>query len=281
MNKLASLSVCLFGAALLLLPTAGAEYITGFENLSGAYNGVILTGQDGYYMPTGSTDFYVFTYASNTLGLPTNTTGGNQFIGATGPGGSIYCRAQRDVSFEGESMWYLSWDFAATFLGVAPTAQNLGSFSIRNDGLAINHYIHLMTWVDPADPTTFNAFYLAYDVGGTQFPAPGEMPGPEWADLQINHWYRAYTKVDLMANMITEVGITDLSTGMSATYNPMNWYLTGGAAGAAGNPTAIRFFAGTSTVAGNTLGFDNVDIHPDVPTPAESVTWGQIKDLYR
>lgn len=281
MNKLASLTVCLFGAALLLLPTAGAEYITGFESLSGAYNGVILTGQDGYYMPTGSTDFYVFTYASNTLGLPANPTGGNQFIGSTGPGGAIYSRAQRDVSFEGESIWYISWDFAATFLGVAPTAQNLGSFSIRNDALAINHYIHLMTWVDPAAPTTFNAFYLAYDAAGTQFPAPGEMPGPEWADLEINHWYRAFTRVDLAANMITEVGIIDLSTGMTSTFNPMNYYLTGGAAGAAGSPTAIRFFAGTSTVAGNTLGFDNVDIHPDPPSPAESVTWGQIKSLYR
>jgi len=288
MSKLASVTrpravaACLLGAAvLLLLPSAGAEYITGFEDLSAAYNGVILTGQDGYYLPTGSVDWYVFTYASNTLGLPANPTGGAQFIGCTGPGGSLYGRAQRDVSFEECPSWVISWDFAATFLGVAPSAQNLGSFSIRNDALVINNYIHLMTWLDPDNPTSFNAFYLAYDAAGTQFLAPGEMPGPEWSDLPINHWYRAFTRIDLAANLITEVGITDLSTGMSSTFNPTNWYLAGGAAGSAGMPTAIRFFAGTVTIPGNTLGFDNVDIHPEPPSPVESATWGQIKSLYR
>lgn len=275
------LVACLILAvALLVLPIARAEYITGFEELVGSGSGEILTGQDGYYLPSGSVDFYVFTYEGNALGLPQNPTGEEQFIGGTGPGGGVYARAQRDVSFDLCPIWVLAWDFSATYLGVAPSAQNVGSFSMRNDALAINHYIHLFTWMDPNDPTLFNAFYLAYDAGGTQFLAPGEAPGFMWSELQINHWYRAWTKVDLVANMIVECGIMDLSTGMFEVQNPNNWYLTGGSAGAAGPPTAIRFFGGGG-VAGNTTAFDNVDIHPDPPSPVESATWGQIKSLYR
>ncbi len=281
MEKRASVLFACLALAAFILPPAGAEYITGFESLSGSAAGTVLTGQDGYYLPAGSTDFYVYTYDSNALGFPQNPTGEDQFIGCMGPGGSIYGRAQRDVSFELCPSWVMYWDFAATFLGTAPSADNIGSFSIRNDALAVTHYIHLMTWMDPTNPMSFNAFYLAYDAGGTQFPSPGEMPGPEWSDLQLNHWYRAWTRVDLVANMITEVGIIDLSTGMTATYAPTNWYLMGGAGGSAGLPTAIRFFAGTVTIPGNTLGFDNVDIHPEPASPVETATWGQIKDLYR
>jgi hypothetical protein len=169
---------------------------------------------------------------------------------------------------------------AAVYLGVLPSAQNVGSFSIRNDALGVNHYIHLMTWMDPEVPELFNAFYLAYDAGGTQFAAPGETPGFMWSELQVNHWYRAWTKVDLVANMITECGIVDLETGLSEVEYPVNWYLTGGSAGAQGPPTAFRFFAGGG-VDGNVVAFDNVDIHPEPPSPVESVTWGQIKALYR
>jgi len=282
MDKRASvLKVCLaFAAAALILPTAGAEYITGFESLSGSAAGTILTGQDGYYLPASSSDFYVFTYASNALGFPQNPTGENQFIGTRCPSGAIYGRAQRDISLDLCPSWILYWDFCAAYLGTLPATQNLGSFSIRNDALAINHYIHLMTWMDPENPTSFNAFYLAYDAAGTQFAQPGEMPGPEWSDLPLNHWFRAWTRVDLVANMITEVGIIDLATGATATYAPTNWFLTGGAAGAQGPVTALRFFCG-GTSEGNALGFDNVDIHPEPASPVESATWGQIKDLYR
>jgi len=282
MDKRASvLKVCLaFAAAALILPPAGAEYITGFEGLNGSAAGTVLTGQDGFYLPAGSSDFYVFTYPSNALGFPQNPTGENQFIGTRCPAGSIYGRAQRDVSFAECPSWILYWDFCAAFLGTVPATQNLGSFGIRNEGLAVTHYIHLMTWMDPANPTSFNAFYLAYDAGGTQFAQPGEMPGPEWSDLQLNHWYRAWTRIDLVANMITEVGIIDLATGMTATYAPTNWYLAGGSAGAAGPPLSIRFFVGGSTE-GNAMGFDNFDVHPEPASPVESATWGQIKDLYR
>ncbi len=270
----------ILAAALLVLPMARAEYITGFEELMGSPGGEILTGQDGYYLPTGSVDYLVYTYEGNALGLPDNPTGEDQFIGGTGPGGGVYARAQRDVSFDVCPTWVIAWDFAATYLGVAPSAQNVGSFSIRNDGLAINHYIHLMTWVDPNNPTLFNAFYMAYDAAGVQFPQPGQSPGFMWMELPINHWFRAWTKIDLVANLITECGITDLSTGVTEVQYPINWYLVGGAAGAGGPITAIRFFGGGG-VAGNATAFDNVDVHPEPASPVESATWGQIKSLYR
>jgi hypothetical protein len=281
MNRFTRANVIL-AFALLVLPIARAEYITGFEELLGSAGGELLTGQDGYYLPvTGSTDFLVYTYEGNALGLPQNPTGEDQFIGCMGPGNSVYGRAQRDLSFDVCPVWVIAWDFAATYLGVAPSAQNVGSFSIRNEPLAISHYIHLFTWVDPDNPTLFNAFYLGYDAGGTQFLQPGETPGFMWMDLSINHWYRAWTKVDLAANMIVECGIMDLSTGMFEVQSPVGWYLVGGSAGAAGPPLSIRFFAGTSTISGNTTAFDNVDIHPEPPSPVEPMSWGQIKSLYR
>lgn len=275
-------AACLIlAAALLLLPVARAEYMTGFEGLLGASGGEPLTGQDGYYLPDAtSVDFLVYTYEGNALGMPDNPTGEDQFIGGTGPGGGVYARAQRDLSFEECPSWVIAWDFAATYLGVAPSAQNVGSFSIRNDPLAINHYIHLMTWLDIANPTIFCAFYMPYDAAGVQFAQPGASPGFMWEELAVNHWYRAWTKIDLVANLIVEVGIIDLATGIQEVAYPLDWYLVGGAAGAGGPITAIRFFGGGG-VAGNTTAFDNVDIHPEPASPVESATWGQIKSLYR
>ena len=42
-----------------------------------------------------------------------------------------------------------------------------------------------------------------------------------------------------------------------------DWYLGGGAAGGLGIPTGFRYFAGASSVAGNTVAFDNVEIVPE------------------
>jgi hypothetical protein len=267
-------------ALLVAAPVAGADYISGFETLNGAPDGIILTGQDGYYLPVSeSVDFLVYTYAGNTLGLPANPEGGDQFIAGTGPGGTTYCRAQRDVSFDETVHWKLTYDFAAAYLGQPPSANNLGSFSIRSSDTAVN-YIHLMSWVDPNDPTLYNAFYLAYDASGTQFLQPGESPGFSWESLELNHWYRAWTVIDLDLNMILEVGIMDLTTGIPEVYAPTDWYLEGGAAGGSGPPTSIRFFAGGS-VEGNVLAFDNIDVRNATPVPVNETTWGAVKALYR
>jgi hypothetical protein len=264
------------------LAPARAEYITGFEDLDASPAGVILTGQDGYYIPPGtiSTDFLAFTYMDNALGLPENPTGGEQFIGGTGLGDGSFARAQRDMDFSDGSVWYLAYDFAAVYLGTGESANNIGSFSLRNETAAVTHYIHLMSWVDPLNPTSYNAFYMPYDAGGAQFPQPGGSPGFMWEGLQLGHWYRAWTKIDLDANMIIEVGIMDLGTGGEEAYEPTDWYLEGGSAGGSAAPMSLRFFAGGGLF-GNSMGFDNIEMYPEEPTPAVSASWGAVKTMFK
>jgi hypothetical protein len=267
--------------AVLASGPAVADYVSDFEDLSGAPNGVAVTGQDGYYIPAGteSVDFYVYTYTDNALGLPQNPTGNDQFIGGTGPANAVYARAQRDMSFAESATWVLAYDFAAAYLGAGASANNIGSFSLRNEDAAVTHYIHLMSWVDPADPTTYNAFYMPYDVGGVQFPQPGTSPGMMWEGLELGHWYRAWTLLDLDANLILEVGIADLQAGTQEIFTPVDWYLEGGGGGTTGAPMNFRFFAGGS-VEGNTIAFDNIAIEAG-PVATESATWSQVKSLYR
>lgn len=265
----------------LVAAPAAADYVSGFEDVSGSAGGVVLTGQDGYYIPAGTTsvDFYVYTYADNALGLPQNPDGDAQFIGGTGPANAIYARAQRDMSFAESGTWVLAYDFAAVFLGQGASANNIGSFSLRNEDFAVTHYIHLMSWVDPENPTTYNAFYMPYDVGGVQFPQPGTSPGMMWEGLELGHWYRAWTLVDLDANLIVEVGIADIQNGTQESFTPVDWYLEGGGGGTTGAPVNFRFFAGGS-VEGNTMAFDNIAIEAG-PVAIESTTWSQVKSMYR
>jgi len=274
------------GAAALCLwaaQPAVAQYENDFEGLAASGGGTVLTGQDGYYIPPGTTsvDFYVYTYAGNALGLPANPVGGDNFVGGTGPGdGTTYARAQRDVQFGvGFGVWRIQYDFCATYLGVPPSANNIGSFSIRYDD-ANTHEIHLFSWVDANNPVDFNAFYMHYDAGGTQVAQPGTSPGAAWENLPLNHWFRSWTTVDLDTNLIVEVGIIDLMTMQESVYLPTNWYLVGGSGGAIGPPQNFRFFAGGS-VAGNATAFDNMSITEVLPTPVEQSTWGRIKDTYR
>jgi len=274
--KALAIAVC---ASLLVAPIASADYESGFEGIVGAPDGMALTGQDGFYIPGGtvSVDYFVYTYSGNTLGLPQNPTGGLQFVGGTGPAGGAFARAQRDNDFSG-GVQSVAYDFCGTFIGTPPTAQNLGSFSLQN-GVASGVIVHLMSWVDPAVPTTYNALYLVYDAAGVQFAQPGASPGPAWENLEINHWYRSFGTADPYTNKITEVGIIDLETMEETVYYPTDWYMEGGTAGVTTVPFAFRFFGGGS-IAGNTLAFDNASM-THVSTPVEHTTWGSIKAMFR
>ena len=103
--------------------SAHAQYSSGFEGLTGSAAGSLLTGQDGYYIPAGTTsvDFNVHTYAGNPLGVPANPGGGTQFIGGNGPAGGAFARAQRDLTF-GTGTWTAGYDICANFLGTLPRA---------------------------------------------------------------------------------------------------------------------------------------------------------------
>jgi len=249
-------------AIFLALPlAAGAQYTQDFEGLNASPSGTLLTGQDGYYLPTGTgdTDFMVYTYAGNTLGIVQNPEGGSQFIAGTGPGGGVYARAQRNLTF-GFGVWDLWYDFNGIYTGAPPSSNNLGSFSMRQSANTV--HINLFTWLDPNTPTTVQSTYVYYDANNVQSPIPGTPPGPEWANMQPNHWYRCRTTVDLDQNLIIEVGIRDLSGGSEAVYDPTGWYLYGWAF-PLNLPDAFRWFGGGGNP-GNTTAWDNAVIQPAV-----------------
>ena len=258
-------------AALALTLAAGqsatAQYFSDFEDplYMGSAGGTIITGQDGFYIPVpDSQDGLVYLYAGNVLGIPQNPFGGKQFAGVTGTDiqPQPFARAQRDVPYgDGTGTWTVSFDIAATFIGDLPSAQNIGSFSTQIfTGEAT--YIALARWSDPATAANWNADYVWFDAGGAQLIE--EVADPGFQNLAIDHWYRWSTTFSLDTSQITEVSITDLTTNITSTNNPLDRYLFGGAGGAP-TPTGFRLFAGALNVPGNTLAFDNVTI---VPSPA-------------
>lgn len=236
-------------------------YSTGFEGLSANAQGVVLTGQDGYYLPVaGSTDFEVFTYSANSYRFPQNPTGGTNFIAGTGEANGTFERAQRDVNFgAGVGTWTVGYDILASYTGNLPSAQNLGSVSIQPFP-GSQSFIALARWDDPATATEWNADYIHFTDTGAQVTSV--VPDPAFQNLSIDHWYRWETDFNLTTNQITEVRLIDLTTGITASHSPVDWYLEGGTGGSA-TPTGFRFFAGGG-VPGNTLAFDNFVL---IPTP--------------
>jgi hypothetical protein len=209
---------------------------------------------------SGSADWNVYTYPGNALGLPANPYGADQFIGGRSNGDPAYGRAQRDFAFENHT-YGVSYDICTSFNGVLPATDNIGSFSLQPSATAA-FWQSLQTWYDYNNPTTWRAWYLCFDATGTQWTAPGKSPGPAWDNLPINHWYRQFTLWDFTTNMVTAVGIRDLTTGDESWYYPTDWYLAGGAGGGKPLPTAFRFFVGGAT-AGDIQGIDNVNLIPE------------------
>ena len=247
--------------------TAVGQFGSDFEApaYGASAGGTILTGQDGWYVPTAgtaSTDWFAYTYAGNTLGIAPHPGGGAQFAGMNGPGNSsgatTYGRAQRDVPIGGGE-WSLSGDVAVAFLGTLPTAQNIGSLSTQPGG-ASARTIMLATWTDVQTASTWD--FQLYAATSTAPIAARPIPDPGFQNLLVNHWYRYSTTFDFATNRILEVSIEDLTSGQTATHLPPDWWLEGGPNGTLPRPTAIRLFAGTGTVEGNTMAFDNVTIEP-------------------
>jgi hypothetical protein len=136
-----------------------------------------------------------------------------------------------------------------------------------------------MSWVPGQEGTLYTAGYLVHDQFGFQTPQPGELAGPEWTDLELNHWYRATTMVDFATNQVVRVAIKDLATNIETTVDVVDWYLEGGSVangGSTSDMTGFRFFAGGGT-AGNSLAFDNLNVEDRSGTPVQPATWGGIK----
>jgi hypothetical protein len=239
-----------------------AQFNTTFEPpYSASASGTLLTGQDGWYLPVaGSTDFNAFTYASNSLGIAANPAGGSQFIAGVWPGGTAFARAQHAFDFSAGGEWTATWDVLGMFNGTLPAVENLGSFSLQNS--ATNRYWQqLMNWgTRAADASGYDINYGVFAANGGAITFLS--PGPAWQGLSVNHWYRQTTTWSFATNLITEVSITDLTTGQTTTANPTGWYLAGGANSTLPIATDIRVFAGGSgaTTSGNISAWDNITV---------------------
>lgn len=261
-RRLALLTAACTGSALALAGTALGQYSTGFEvsdGITASPGGTVLTGQDGYYVPSGI-DYWAMTYAGNAFGIAANPQGGDQFAVGQGQASPNFSRGQRDITWPATNAIF-QYDVACLYTGQPPASNNLGSFSIQPyPGSASG--IHLFSFADINNPTGWQAGYLCYHADGTAWAAPGAIPGPEWTNLTLNHWYRFETKVDFATNQLTEASITDLTTNVTTTATLTDVYLEGGSAGGPPHPTGFRMFSG-GTLAGNIVCFDNMEISDD------------------
>lgn len=256
----------LVAVALMSAPPAWAQFETGFEapTYLADSDGEDLNGQDSFFNPnpSQSISFTVNLYADNPLGITAPPTGGgDQFALGTGPGGNplFYARSQRPAAYgDGTGKWKVEYDVLGTFTGTLPSAQNLGSFSTQDFVVpgGDKTCIMLATWTDPNTTATWDAEMVWFNSANTQLQEKGPSG---FVGLAKNQWYHRWMIFDLDTNQVIEIGITDLSTNISSVANPTDRYLFGGAAGGPPPPDGFRLFAGTS-VAGNTLAYDNVKI---------------------
>ena len=258
-TRLALITAAVAGSALAMAGSAYGQYRTGFEmsdGINASPVGTSLTGQDSFFLPSG-VDYWAMTYAGNVHGVATNPTGGAQFAAGQGLAGPDFSRGQRDIVWPAP-LATMEYDVACLYLGAPPASNNLGSFSLQPfPGSASG--IHLFSFADVNDPTVWQAGYLFYNADGTLMAQPGVIPGPEWQNLSMNHWYRFQTKIDFTTNQATEASITDLDTMVTTTAALTGVYMEGGSAGGQPAPTGFRMFSGGG-LAGNVVCFDNLDI---------------------
>lgn len=262
---MSKLLIAVAGVAAFAAAAQAQLYYTGFElpDFNASASGVPVTGQQGWYVPVvGSADGTVHTYSGNTYGFVQNPVGGNQFVVTAAQGGAAFARAQHDYPF-GPGSYTVSWDMAPIFNGTPPSTLNLSSFSLNHHTLPAGQFrgfIALNNFTDLNNPAAgwkaeFNVFNAA---GGAM---SNQSPGPAWASLTNNHWYRQYVSFNLATNLIESIALVDLHTGSSSVANPQGWYLDGGAASTLAMPASVRLFGGGST-AGNVMAWDNVHIIP-------------------
>ena len=266
MKRIIPLVVCLA----LGIPTL-ADYGSWFEppTYNGSPAGVPATGQDGWTLPSGISQ-NIFTYAGNAWGFATNPYGSEQFMAGRSQGGTNLARAQHTNDFTTRDMWTATYDIAAVWSGLPPSAINLSSFSLQPDpgtGVPTNKtFILLNNWMDPNNPTLgWKAEFNIYSATGAYLQ--NQSPGPAFTNLLYNHWYRQATTWSFTTNQFLSVSMTDLTTLETTTYDVtgLGWYVGGGASSNLPRPTGLRFFVGGA--AGNTMGFDNLSI----PEPAALV----------
>lgn len=267
---LAAVVVCLMASV-----TFG-DYISDFEapGYNGSAAGVQLTdwlgggaaAQQGWYVPSVSDDYYVYTYAGNPFGMTAvNPTGGEQF--AAGPiveNITNYGRGQHDmVLTPGKPVLY-GFDFNGKCLLEDPTTATsyVGSYSVQPSG---ENLVVVMNWKDPG--VSYSLMYQVRDAANVAIGSPGAIG---FDDLLVDHWYRQEMILDFDTNRVTKITLTDLATTGQTIITPDGWYLVGGETRPPAYlmPTAVRMFSFRNNATNaNMMAFDNVTVQ-SIPEPA-------------
>ena len=268
------LSLCTLGlvAGLCLAPLAQAQHFDNFESWTASAGGTTLNvtpkAAGKYYnpVPASSVSFNVHTYANNTLSVAANPRGGSNFAAGTGPGRVnnvlTFARSQIDVTYPTKcDTVTVGFDILALTSAATP-ANNLGSFSLQRFP-GDRSFIYLATW---ANTTTkvWQCRIIYYTSTGTRSGSV-LVPGTGFTNLPLNKWYRWEVDYSISKNQLLQIRLTDIAKGATVKYNPPSattagWFLEGGSnPGTLPAPTGYRLFGGSS-VAGNTLAFDNVSV---------------------
>lgn len=249
------------------------QFSDNFESLSASGTGTMISGQNGWYLApvAGSVDGSVFTYSGNTPGFVNNASGGNNFAGGSSVSGTTPIRMQHAVTFANTGLWVMSVDFNFAFSGAPPVANNLGSVSLQ-PSTTNNAFQTLYAYDNNSlgNPTGYRALFGFAGATGGALVLQTAPTGPQWDNLVFNHWYRQTVTWDAAANQIVETTLTDMTAGgPTATFNPTDWFLSGGQNNvlAQALATDVRLFvSGGNANSTNFGGYDNFSIGP-VPEP--------------
>ncbi len=257
---------------MLTASTVAQNLFDGFEPPT--YSPGVLTDQNSWYnpIPESSTNWSVYLYASNPLGIGVNPGGAAQMIAAVKDTSGFFPRAQKNFDWNQRSAWLVSYDVYVSFdSSFGDNYDNIGSFSLQPSGSTTKYFIDLFQWVTPTtveqvgNPNDgWRMTWVVSDSGGSgSFIVYFEPPNP-FHGLQINKWYRRFVAFDFTAGHVVKVGVRDLATGetwatpVGPSADFPYWYLINYNTGDI--PTAFRFFVGGGTGAnqGNILAVDNL-----------------------
>lgn len=290
-GRIAILAAIVMGLGLSSLE---AQLFEDFEGHAASGAGVPTAGQNGWYVPAvaSTLDTNAYTYAGNGLLLPPHPTGGGlNFDGGTNTGGAANLRTQHVLGIPPYTgVWSAQFDICVDYLGPTfPAVQNIGSFSLQ-PSTTNKSFVALATWSTPipaaGPPTGWTLDWIFFDAatGLTQiqattgnaalgYPAGGTAIPDCFKNLRLRNWYRVKAWWDWGTNALMRISIKDLSGGWLGAINlPQTgvpqWCLYGGLnnVAAAPDPTDVRFFVGGTTY-GNTAGYDNLLVAPDVLPP--------------
>lgn len=236
-------------SVLSLAASLAAQYHQNMETLTASPTGSILTGQDGFYIPTaGGYDGNVYTYAGNPLGVPVNPNGGaNFYAGVSTAVSPYYVREQHPLTLP-SSVIHIECDMLCNYIGTGTASQYAGSVSLQ-DSTASRFSNMLCSWNTATPVLTWDCFLQS----GAAIVAIGD---PAFAGLATNVWHHWGITIDLTNELYVDFTITNGATNVTTHYVPTTPMPLGNAGLNYPNPTGFRFFTG-GTTGDNVFAIDN------------------------